>query len=78
MSFSPFSIEEKCSSSSSARRSERPSVSSLASTASPSADESDSGFHGYRSRRYRSPDGRSLDEVRIAPKLNLFFIELVL
>ncbi|KAK7081765.1 hypothetical protein SK128_016479, partial [Halocaridina rubra] len=33
------------------------------STASPSADESDSGFHGYRSRRYRSPDGRSLDEA---------------
>ncbi|XP_069946457.1 uncharacterized protein [Cherax quadricarinatus] len=57
------SLEEKWSSGSSARRSERPSVSSLASTASPSADESDSGFHGYRSRRYRSPDGRSLDEA---------------
>ncbi|XP_042236724.1 uncharacterized protein LOC121875969 isoform X2 [Homarus americanus] len=57
-------LEEKWSSGSSARRSERPSVSSLASTASPSADESDSGFHGYRSRRYhRSPDGRSLDEA---------------
>ncbi|KAK4289172.1 hypothetical protein Pmani_037846 [Petrolisthes manimaculis] len=58
-----MSVEEKCSSGSSARRSERPSVSSLASTASPSADESDSGFHGYRSRRHhRSPDGRSLEE----------------
>ncbi|XP_069195157.1 uncharacterized protein [Procambarus clarkii] len=57
------SLEEKWGSGSSARRSERPSVSSLASTASPSADESDSGFHGYRSRRYRSPEGRSLDEA---------------
>ncbi|XP_050711566.1 uncharacterized protein LOC126995740 isoform X6 [Eriocheir sinensis] len=64
------SIEEKCSSSSSARRSERPSVSSLASTASPSADESDSGFHGYRSRRYRSPDGRSLDEASESSRLH--------
>lgn len=63
-------IEEKCSSSSSARRSERPSVSSLASTASPSADESDSGFHGYRSRRYRSPDGRSLDEASESSRLH--------
>uniref|UniRef100_A0A0P4VZF0 PH domain-containing protein n=1 Tax=Scylla olivacea TaxID=85551 RepID=A0A0P4VZF0_SCYOL len=63
------SIEEKLSSGSSARRSERPSVSSLASTASPSADESDSGFHGYRSRRYRSPDGRSLDEASESSRL---------
>ncbi|XP_076055602.1 uncharacterized protein LOC143033881 isoform X3 [Oratosquilla oratoria] len=43
-------------------RSERPSVSSINST-TPSADESDSGFHGFRPRRYRSPDGRSLDEA---------------
>ncbi|XP_069978136.1 uncharacterized protein [Penaeus vannamei] len=63
------SLEEKWSSGSSARRSERPSVSSLASTASPSADESDSGFHGYRSRRYRSPDGRSLDEASESSRL---------
>lgn len=62
-------LEEKWSSGSSARRSERPSVSSLASTASPSADESDSGFHGYRSRRYRSPDGRSLDEASESSRL---------
>ncbi|XP_066938047.1 uncharacterized protein [Macrobrachium rosenbergii] len=63
------SLEEKWSSGSSAHRSERPSVSSLASTASPSADESDSGFHGYRSRRYRSPDGRSLDEASESSRL---------
>lgn len=62
-------MEEKWSSGSSAHRSERPSVSSLASTASPSADESDSGFHGYRSRRYRSPDGRSLDEASESSRL---------
>ncbi|XP_068221414.1 uncharacterized protein [Palaemon carinicauda] len=66
----PWGLEEKWSSgSSAAHRSERPSVSSLASTASPSADESDSGFHGYRSRRYRSPDGRSLDEASESSRL---------
>ncbi|CAL4059867.1 unnamed protein product, partial [Meganyctiphanes norvegica] len=51
-------------------RSERPSVSSVASTTSPEpADDSDSGFHGYRARRYRSPDGRSLDEASDTSRL---------